>query len=118
MLSQPILEMGTWSKSGKRDSLYQSGNTNQNQGSSKATEYSVIRFNKGSTLPAHLLIAQHTEQQHENGIHKLRSQAVKTGLKQQYAIPQLILAISSKPRRSSPMTRGQVGNQALLLLLL
>lgn len=46
----------------------------------KATEHSVIWFKKRSTLPAPLLIAQHTEQKDENGIHKFRSQAVKSGL--------------------------------------
>lgn len=48
-------------------------------GKATATEHSVIRFNK-SILPAPLLIAQHTEQPRENGIHKFRIQAVKSGL--------------------------------------
>lgn len=49
-------------------------------GKATATEHPVIRFNTRSTLPAPFLIAQHTEQQHENGIHKFRRQAVKSGL--------------------------------------
>lgn len=49
-------------------------------GKPTATEHPVIRFNTRSILPALLSIAQHTEQQHENGIHKFRSQAVKSGL--------------------------------------
>lgn len=49
-------------------------------GKATATEHSVVTFNKRNTLPAPLLIAQHSAQQLENGIHKLRSQAVKGGL--------------------------------------
>lgn len=82
MLPQPILEICFWSKSRNRDSLYQSGKQIKIKAAGKATaaEHSVIRFNKGSTLPAPLLTAQHAEQQHENGIHKFRSQAVRSGL--------------------------------------
>lgn len=92
-------------------------------GKATATEHSVIRFSKRSTLPAPLLIAQHTEQQHENGIQVQNGngkQVPKLGSQEQgrFVIPQVILAISSEEPRRSPMTRGQVGNQALLLLVL